>query len=84
MVILPDSTKQVIMVELTIHHEEHMDKAHKKMKMCQARGSGRAKHEAGLEPWYARHGLIVPGGITWARVSDVERPETPKDPRIRP
>jgi hypothetical protein len=27
-------------------------------------------------------GLISRGWVAWARVSDVERPETPEDPRL--
>ncbi len=32
--------------------------------------------------WDVSRGLINPGWVTWARVYDVARPETPNDPRI--
>ena len=45
------------------------------------RGMGIKKENRKKSCLDTRWGLIKPSGVTWGRVYDVERPETPNDPR---
>lgn len=75
-------------LECTGHHRNGEEKSHQELH----RGSGESL-EIALDKerrsmWRNRchlntsRGLINLDWVAWARVSDVERPETPNDPRI--